>query len=97
MEYLQGQTLLAWCQSAAATGHPAAWADEFRAALYDTLALVRLFHQHGIILIDFKPDNVIRLFQGGVKFIDLGAYSHLDTAARPRPTCTRRRRTMRSW
>ena len=74
MEYLEGQTLLAWSQSAAETGYPSDWADEFRAALYETLAIVKLFHDHGIVLIDFKPDNVIRLFNGAVKFVDLGAF-----------------------
>jgi serine/threonine protein kinase len=74
MEYLQGENLLAWCQGAAASGYPAEWAAQFRAALYDTLAIVRLFHRHGIILIDFKPDNVIRMFDGTVKFVDLGAF-----------------------
>lgn len=74
MEFLQGDTLLAWCQSAAEAGYPAAWAAEFRAALYETLAVVRMFHSHGIILIDFKPDNVIRLHTGQVKFVDLGAF-----------------------
>ncbi|HYV26482.1 MAG TPA: hypothetical protein VFA77_03050 [Candidatus Eisenbacteria bacterium] len=74
MEFLAGQNLLAWCQSAAAEGYPQQWADEFRAALFDTLTIVKLFHEHGIILIDFKPDNVIRLFKGVVKFVDLGAF-----------------------
>lgn len=74
MEYLQGEDLLAWSQSAAAAGYPEAWVAQFRAALYETLAIVRLFHRHGIILIDFKPDNVIRLFEGRVKFVDLGAF-----------------------
>ena len=74
MEYLEGENLLAWCQSAAAGGFPGEWTRDFRAALYETLALVRLFHNHGIMLIDFKPDNVIRLFNGAVKFVDLGAF-----------------------
>ncbi len=74
MEYLQGQNLLAWCQMAAAEGYPSEWTDQFRATLYETLSIVRLFHKHDIILIDFKPDNVIRLFGGAVKFVDLGAF-----------------------
>ncbi len=74
MEYLEGQNLLAWCQMAAASSFPSAWAEQFRATLYETLAIVRLFHKHDIILIDFKPDNVIRLFSGAVKFVDLGAF-----------------------
>jgi serine/threonine protein kinase len=74
MEYLQGQNLLAWSQTAAASGYPTDWVEEFRAAIYESLAIVRLFHRHGIVLIDFKPDNVIRLYDGGVKFVDLGAF-----------------------
>lgn len=74
MEFLQGQNLLSWCQMAAEDGYPSAWTDEFRATLYETLSIVSLFHKHDIILIDFKPDNVIRLFGGAVKFVDLGAF-----------------------
>ncbi|MBM3841167.1 MAG: hypothetical protein FJ398_25075 [Verrucomicrobia bacterium] len=74
MEYLQGDNLLAWAQSAADAGYPEGWVSQFRAALYETLAVVSLFHRHGIILIDFKPDNVIRLFDERVKFVDLGAF-----------------------
>src|SRR5262245_12012059 len=74
MEYLEGQNLLAWAQSAAAAGYPREWIEEIRAALYETLAIVKLFHKHGIILIDFKPDNVIRLFNGAIRFVDLGAF-----------------------
>lgn len=74
MEYLAGEDLLSWCQSAAEQGYPAEWAAEFRAALFESLTIVRLFHEHGIILIDFKPDNIIRLFDGTIKFVDLGAF-----------------------
>jgi serine/threonine protein kinase len=74
MEYLEGQNLLAWCQSAAALNYSGVWAEEFRAAVYETLAIVALFHEHGIILIDFKPDNVIRICSGIIKFVDLGAF-----------------------
>ena len=74
MEYLEGDNLLAWCQAAASAGYPSESVAEIRAALYETLSIVKLFHQHSIILIDFKPDNVIRLFNGGVKFVDLGAF-----------------------
>ena len=74
MEFLHGENLLAWSQSAAEANYPAAWVAQIRAALYETLAILRLFHRHGIILIDFKPDNVIRLFDGKVKFVDLGAF-----------------------
>lgn len=74
MEFLHGENLLAWAQAAAMAGYPEAWVAQFRAALYETLSIVSLFHRHGIVLIDFKPDNVIRLFDGRVKFVDLGAF-----------------------
>lgn len=74
MEYLQGQDFLSWCQTGAEEGYTETWAAEFRAALFETLSIVRLFHKHGIVLIDFKPDNVIRLHNGAMKFVDLGAF-----------------------
>jgi serine/threonine protein kinase len=74
MEYLSGENLLAWSQSAAAVDYPIEWVQQFRQALYETLSIVKLFHSYGIILIDFKPDNVIRLFSGEVRFVDLGAF-----------------------
>lgn len=74
MEYLEGENLLAWSQSAAAQGYPSEWVEQFRAAVYESLSIVRMFHEHGIILIDFKPDNVIRLYNGAIKFVDLGAF-----------------------
>ncbi len=74
MEYLEGQDLLSWCRAAADSCYPEGWADEFRAALYETLEIVRRFHKHNIILIDFKPDNVIRLSNGAMKFVDMGAF-----------------------
>src|SRR5688572_22224982 len=74
MEFLIGQDLLSWCREAADLGYPEAWAREFRAALFETLDIVQRFHKHGIVLIDFKPDNVIRLNNGTIKFVDLGAF-----------------------
>jgi serine/threonine protein kinase len=74
MEFLIGQDLLRWCREAAGMGYPEEWAREFRAALFETLDIVQRFHKHGIVLIDFKPDNVIRLSNGAIKFVDLGAF-----------------------
>jgi serine/threonine protein kinase len=74
MEFLIGQDLLRWCREAAELGYPEEWAREFRAALFETLDIVQRFHKHGIVLIDFKPDNVIRLNNGAIKFVDLGAF-----------------------
>lgn len=74
MEFLQGENLLAWCQRAGEEGYPQEWAWEFRAALHETLEIVTMFHKRGIVLIDFKPDNVIRMPDGAIKFVDLGAF-----------------------
>lgn len=74
MEFLEGEDLLKWCQNAGLDGYPEGWAEEFRASLYETLEIVNVFHRHSIILIDFKPDNVIRLANGAMKFVDLGAF-----------------------
>lgn len=74
MEFLIGEDLLKWCREAAELGYPEAWARDFRAALFETLDIVQRFHKHGIVLIDFKPDNVIRLSNGAIKFVDLGAF-----------------------
>jgi len=74
MEYLEGQDLKSWCEEASAGDYQSEWVDEFKAAVYETLAVLTRFHNHGIVLIDFKPDNVIRLREKGIKFVDLGAF-----------------------
>lgn len=74
MEFLEGEDLISWCRNAAEHGFPDEWVAEFRAALYETFTIVNFFHKHGIVLIDFKPDNVIRLHSGAVKFVDMGAF-----------------------
>ena len=73
MEYLPGHNLLEWCQTDQEE-QPSEWTDQLRAAVYETLAMVTRFHDHGIFLIDFKPDNVIRLPDGRMRFVDLGAF-----------------------
>jgi serine/threonine protein kinase len=47
--------------------------DAFRRAAFEVFCILGLFHRHGLVLIDFKPDNVIRLRSGSVKLVDLGA------------------------
>ena len=74
MEFLEGQDLQSWCDEGAIGGYETEWIDEFRKAVYETFAILTVFHQHGIILTDFKPDNVIRLYDGRIKFVDLGAF-----------------------
>ncbi|MBM3882089.1 MAG: hypothetical protein FJ387_20605 [Verrucomicrobia bacterium] len=74
MEYLDGQDLKSWCDQAAAHSYPGEWLDEFRRAVCDALSIIHLFHEHGIILIDFKPENIIRRHDHVIKFVDLGAW-----------------------
>jgi serine/threonine protein kinase len=74
MEYLPGQDLQTWCDQAALAEYPGEWVEEFKQYIYEALAIMTQFHKHGIILVDFKPDNIIRLHQRGIKFVDLGAF-----------------------
>lgn len=73
IEHVDGQDLKSWCEEGARNGHPDEWVAELREAVYESLAIMALFHKHGIILTDFKPDNVLRLSNRGIKFVDLGA------------------------
>jgi hypothetical protein len=74
MEFLHGRNLRAWAEDTAAGGYDAAALDELRRAMQEVLAIVDLFHRHGLVLMDFKPDNVIRLEDGTVRLVDLGAF-----------------------
>lgn len=74
MEYLVGDNLQTWCDEASNSNFPPSWMEEFKAAVYQTLAIMTRFHRHEIILVDFKPENVMRLPNGGIKFVDLGAF-----------------------
>ncbi|MCL5097147.1 MAG: hypothetical protein M1608_06410, partial [Candidatus Omnitrophica bacterium] len=73
MEYLQGQDFKFWCGEAARNGFPPEWANDFREAVHEALSIVGMFHQHKIILLDFKSDNIIRLTDRRIKLVDLGA------------------------
>lgn len=74
MERLRGHNLRFWGEELAAGGYDAAALDELRRALQEVLAIVDLFHRHGLVLMDFKPDNVIRLEDGAIRLVDLGAF-----------------------
>src|SRR5690349_19353134 len=73
MELLDGQDLKSWCEQEVEAGREEEWVNEFRRAAYETLAIIRVFHAHGTILLDFKPENVLRLRDGTIRFVDLGA------------------------
>jgi serine/threonine protein kinase len=74
MEYLAGQDLKSWCEEAASAGFEGDWVEEFKEAVYEALSIMTRFHSHGIVLIDFKPDNIIRLREKGIRLVDLGAF-----------------------
>ena len=74
MEYLAGQDLKSWCEEASRAGFEEDWVEEFKEAVYEALTIVTRFHSHGIVLVDFKPDNIIRLQEKGIRLVDLGAF-----------------------
>jgi serine/threonine protein kinase len=74
MEYLPGQDLKSWCEEASSAGFEGDWVEEFKEAVYEALSIITRFHNHGIVLIDFKPDNIIRLQEKGIRLVDLGAF-----------------------
>ena len=74
MEFVQGQDLTSWCRQGAELGYSPDWIELFRSTIYETLSIMRLFHKHGIVLIDFKPEDILRLPDQRIKFLDLGAF-----------------------
>ncbi len=74
MEYLDGADLKSWCEQAALDAYKTHWISEFKQAIHESMAIMRRFHKHGIVLVDFKPDNIIRLTTGGIRMVDLGAF-----------------------
>lgn len=74
MEFLEGQDLQSWCDIGTAQGCEPEWVEEFKEAIYEAFSIMTRFHRHGILLIDFKPDNIIRRPARGVKFVDLGSF-----------------------
>jgi len=74
MEYLRGHNLRFWAEETAARGYDATALDALRRAAREVFGILARFHQRGLIMIDFKPDNVIRLDNGTVRLVDLGAF-----------------------
>ncbi len=74
MEYLPGQNLRNWAEATATRGYSPELLDALRQSTQEMLSIIDLFHRHGLVLIDFKPDNVIRLDEGAVKLVDMGAF-----------------------
>lgn len=74
MEFLNGKDLQEWCDDATSEGYSDLWVAEFRQAIYETFSIIERFHENRIVLIDFKPENVVRLPNGNIKFVDMGAF-----------------------
>jgi serine/threonine protein kinase len=74
MEFFRGEDLQTWCDNAANEGYPDEWVDEFKEAIYEAFSILTQFHKLGIVVIDFKPDNILRVGERGVKFVDMGAF-----------------------
>jgi serine/threonine protein kinase len=74
MEYLEGQNLKSWCDDARPAGLSNPWIELFRESVHEALSILQSFHHHGVILMDFKPENVMRLSNQQIKFVDLGAW-----------------------
>lgn len=74
MEFLEGQDLQEWCDAAMKGGYTDEWVHEFRRVVFETLGILERFHDNNIVVIDFKPENVLRLSDGSVRFVDLGAF-----------------------
>lgn len=74
MEHLRGDNLRHWAADLAEAGYEPGRVDDLFRAILDTFSLVHLFHQHDVLIVDFKPDNVIRQPDGGIKLVDLGAF-----------------------
>jgi serine/threonine protein kinase len=74
MEFFHGEDLQSWCDNAANEFFPDEWVTKFKEAIFEAFSILTLFHKHGIVVVDFKPDNIIRLGERGVKFVDMGAF-----------------------
>jgi serine/threonine protein kinase len=74
MEFFPGEDLQSWCDNAANENFPEEWTAEFKEAIFESFSILTHFHKHGIVVVDFKPDNILRVGERGVKFVDLGAF-----------------------
>lgn len=74
MEHLDGVDFQSWSEAGPAESDPEDWVNEFKQAIYEALFIMTQFHRHGIILVDFKPENILRVGNRGTKFVDLGAF-----------------------
>lgn len=73
MELLEGTDLKSWCEGIAGTDLDAEEVLELRRTMHEMLLILEMFHRHGFLLLDFKPDNLLRLESGSIRLVDLGA------------------------
>ncbi len=73
MELLKGTDLKSWCEEVAGTDLDPEEALDVRRTIHETLLILDSFHRHGFLLLDFKPDNLVRLEGGTIRLVDLGA------------------------
>jgi len=74
MEFLPGQDLKSWSEEIRAAAPDEASTTAFRHAGYEAISVIDVFHRHGLVLVDFKPENAIRHPNGRIRFVDLGAF-----------------------
>lgn len=74
MEFFHGEDLQSWCDAGANGGFEGEWVAQFKEAIFEAFSILTQFHKLGIVVVDFKPDNIIRMGERGVKFVDLGAF-----------------------
>lgn len=74
MECLDGEDLQEWCQHAKRQQAYETWSDELRQTAFETFRILDQFHSNQIVVIDFKPENVLRLSSGDIRFVDMGAF-----------------------
>ena len=75
MEFLVGQDLQEWCDAALKGSDVGLdWVEDFHRTIFETFETLERFHQNRIVVIDFKPENVIRLSDGRIRFVDMGAF-----------------------
>jgi serine/threonine protein kinase/tetratricopeptide (TPR) repeat protein len=77
MEFVEGESLTAYCTRRACT-------LEIRLALFRAVCeAVQYAHQHAVIHRDLKPSNVVVRADGSVSLLDFGIAKHLEDLAEP--------------
>src|SRR3546814_4366177 len=87
MEYVEGQSLVAWCDSKQSS------IEQRLEFMVDVCRAVHYAHQHLVIHRDIKPSNILIDASGSVKLLDFGVAKLLDPhTGRAESTRTEHRR-----